>query len=669
MKAKGKKKGISSSNIAVALTTEPKKNPPVNPLAVENAFATADDYGGSGLAARNRTYDSSVLAGLGRFPNIRAGLTPFEDTGHHLNIAEAIYLCQKAYWNIPIFKNTIDLMTEFSNAQLHWEGGNKTSRAFFKALYGGIGEWNMKDQFFREYYRSGNVIMWRDDGFMTKQEASKLTQVYPDAAAGANTIPIPIRYIFLNPFDVRVGANISFVLVNAYYKVLNAYEVMRLKNPQTEQEVRLYNSLSPEQQRDIQNGMFPLIPLDPKQIHVVFYKKQDYEPFAVPMGFCVLDDMDMKVELKKMDRVILRTVESTILHIKMGAPPDEGGINPEAIGAMKEIFNSETVGRVLVTDYTTELQFVIPDLNKVLGPDKYKVINEDITNGLNNIFWGEQKFANAMVKIKVFIERLKDGQDVFLHKFLIPEIKRISQLMGFKTYPIPRFRDIDIQDDVQVAKMLTRLAEIGVLTATETIDAIKDGVLPTTEDSVEDQTEYFDNRQKGLYQPLVGPLPMSYPQVQQQQQAQQAHDINLKAMPKPAPLKPGKSPGRPTGTKAPQTTKNVKPIGTKATFNVAGLKDVLSDYNLLTKAVEKELKSNHKLRNLSDLQKEVANDFSLQIVENEARGNWIEKVADYVSMNDNQINQEACSDIDEISDTHQLSRLSAALLYHSKSNG
>ena len=42
-----------------------------------------------------------------------------------------------------------------------------------------------------------------------------------------------------------------------------------------------------------------LMPLDPEKLIYSFYKKQDYEPFAVPFGFPVLDDLNWKIELKK----------------------------------------------------------------------------------------------------------------------------------------------------------------------------------------------------------------------------------------------------------------------------------------------------------------------------------------------------------------------------------
>ena len=48
--------------------------------------------------------------------------------------------------------------------------------------------------------------------------------------------------------------------------------------------------------------------------------------------------------------------------------------------------------------------------------------------GLNNILVGEnEKFANQSIKVKIFIERLKQAREIFINQFLYPEIKRICK--------------------------------------------------------------------------------------------------------------------------------------------------------------------------------------------------------------------------------------------------
>ena len=141
----------------------------------------------------------------------------------------------------------------------------------------------------------------------------------------------------------------------------------------------------------------------------------------------VLDDINFKLEMKKIDQAICRTVENVVLMITMGATPDKGGINPRNMHAMQSLFTNQSVGRVLVSDYTTKADFIIPDLQKVIGPSKYDVINQDIKEGLQNAMLGEEKFANATIKAQLFLQRLHESREAFLKEFLQPEIDQICK--------------------------------------------------------------------------------------------------------------------------------------------------------------------------------------------------------------------------------------------------
>ncbi len=182
----------------------------------------------------------------------------------------------------------------------------------------------------------------------------------------------------------------------------------------------MLKSLPAETRKALDKGGSPIMPLDPDKLTAIFCKKQDYEPLAVPMYFPVLFDINLKMQLKKAESVVARTTDYIILLIKMGAPADKLAGQPydnRLSAKMQELFKSESVGRVLMADWTTEMEFVIPDLNKILGPDKYKVVNQDISDGLMNIFFSEAKFADSMIKTKMFLERLKEARKAYLELF------------------------------------------------------------------------------------------------------------------------------------------------------------------------------------------------------------------------------------------------------------
>lgn len=590
---------------------------------------------------------SSTIERTDRFANIDKGLIPFKYSNYvknlsTLDVRDAITLCQKAYYNVAIFRNTIDLMTEFSSSPVYLTGGSQKSREFFEAYFKKINLASFLDQFFREYYRSGNVFVYRFDTVLSPEQFLKVTQTFGSklkTIAEDGSIKLPARYTIVNPADIYVGGTVNYAF-NVYYKLLSDYELERLRSPKTDEDLEVYNSLPDDVKEKIKNknNSYILVPLDKTKLAAVFYKKQDYEPLSVPMGFPVLDDINWKLEMKKMDMAVTRTMQQAILLVTMGAEPDKGGVNPKNLQAMQSLFENQSIGRVLIADYTTKAQFVIPDIANLIGPQKYEVVDKDIQIGLNNVLIGSEKFANQSIKIKVFVERLNQAREVFLNEFLIPEIRRMSKDLGFKNFPTPHFQDMNLKDDTQFSRVYNRLMELGVLTPQEGIQAIEKGRLPTEEESLESQQKFKDLRDQGFYQPIIGGS--------------------------------AGQPGRPTGTGTPQTTKNISPIGkkpaqVKANFSLSKIKENILASQTLEEEVKSELRKKFNVKKLTNQQKEDSEKLTEVIIANENPENWSSKIKDYLDKPFDK-NFEQVNSIQELASEHQITSYLAGLLYHSK---
>ena len=612
------------------------------PMMVEGSTPAHGGVASRVTETRSRRNAASTIERTDRFRNIDEGMVPFNyATGYNYNksnidVRDTVILCQKAYYNFGLFRNTIDLMSELSCGNLHLKGGNKSARDFFLALFNKINITALQDKFFREYYRSGNVFIYRYDTTIKEEDVSKISQVFGSQALAAK-ISLPSRYIIINPADVQVNGNLSFNR-GQYYKVLTDYELEQVRNPRTEEDKEILNSLDPLVRQQILKGKSTavLLHLDTKKFYAVFYKKQDYEPFAVPMGFPVLEDISAKIEMRRMDMALTRTIQQVVLLVTMGTEPDKGGVNQENLKTMQNLFANQSIGRVLIADYTTKAEFVIPQIADILDPRKYEIIDKDINIGLNNILVGNEKFANTTTNVSLLGQKLIQARQAFITDFLLPEIKRISKEIGFKVFPTPFFEDMDLKTDQNLNRIYTRLMELGVLTPEEGLKAIETGVLPSPEESLQSQTSFIDLKDKGFYQPLIGG--------------------------------PKIDAGRPAGSSGiKQTTKNVKPVGTssKANYSVTKLKDVVEATNKLGDEVETLLKKKHKLKKLNDKQKEVALDITKIIIANEEKSNWSSKIAEYVQ---SPVDKDAkrIEEIHEIACEHQVDSYMASLLYHSK---
>ena len=584
-----------------------------------------------------------------RFHNIDYGLVPFKyshnvSNKRALNVRDAVILCQKAYYNFSSFRNVIDLMTEFSCSPLYFTGGNKKSRDFLEALFKKININNFIDKFFREYYRSGNVFIYRFDYKVKQDDISKITQVFGSESLAASSLELPSKYMILNPADIQYGGNISFVNGN-YYKILTDYELQRLRNPTTEEDREVLRSLTEENRLKIKRktysgaGAYITIPLDTKQVSAVFYKKQDYEPFSVPMGFPVLEDINWKQEMKKMDMALTRTTQQAVLLITMGSELKSGAlnINQKNIEAMQALFQNQSVGKVLVSDFTTKAEFIIPDIANILDPKKYEVVNTDIQQGLNNILVGDEKFSSTSIKVNIFFQRLEQGRQAFLNDFLIPEVKRLCKDLGFKNFPMPHFEQIDIKDASVWQRVSAQLVQLGVLTPEEGIQAIETGRLPEFEESVESQRKFKDLKDEGLYAPIAGGAGAA---------------INT---------------GRPQGAKAPQSSKTVSPSGGNkkapalASYSMKNISNTFKEYEILASKVEEFLKKKHKRKNLTSEQKAIAEQMAQTIIINEDKVNWDHSIKAYCE-GEKQDNPEKVSKLLDIAQEHNVDIFSAAIL-------
>lgn len=654
-------KGKEEKSLSVVLND-------IEPALIGDPFYDHDSvasYARSGGSASTRLRKNSIHSShkTHRFTNIREGLLPYEKSGDGYSAQDAIELCQKAYANVAIFRNAIDIMSEFSNADIYLEGGTKKSRDFFEKWMKYVKINKVKDQYFREYYRSGNVIFYKINAKFKIDDFQEILKSYAVDNPKKLNYPsnpnvknsVPVQYVLLNPYYITARRSSSWNQI-AYEKILSEYELERLQNPKNEHDKKVMESLPPGTREEIKQGKWSpdgiTIQLDPTNTIYSFYKKQDYEPFAIPFGYGVLDDINFKLEMKKIDQAICRTIENVILLITMGAPPDKGGINHKNIKAMQSLLQNQSVGRVLVADYTTKADFIIPDMNKVLGYEKYKIVNEDIKEGLQNILIGSEKFANTTIKAQVFFERLQEARTSFIDDVLQPEMELIFKNLGFKgKCPNARFEEVSIKDETQFNRVVTRMMELGILPPEEGIKVIETGIYPRPEDLEAAQKKFAEQRKDGFYNPLVGGVPSFAPPKDPNKESKAPISVNNVAA--PANKKPKQEQGRPMGA-------------TKASvYSRDAIAKVFDHTKALYDEVQGLLKKKYGKRRLNKQQKEVAEGISEAIIVGSELSDW-KKVAGSIMKSPTALDKLGImNSVQDLACEHDLNTYAAALLHHS----
>jgi hypothetical protein len=603
----------------------------------EGSYARAGGGLQVGAQTESRVNRAALRAPFNRFAQIRKGMLPYELSTDGINVKDAIELCQKAYANVPIFRHTIDMMSEFANTEIYLEGGNSKSIDFFHKLFDRIKLWDLKDQYFREYYRSGNIFLYRIDGKFNLDDYKRFTKNFSDLPA---INKFPLKYIVLNPFEIVAKRSTVFNTEDgAYAKILSEFDMERLANPKNDYDEAVFDALEPEVQNLIKKGSYfkdgLKINLKNDRLAYSFYKKQDYEPFAIPFGYPVLEDINAKMEMKKMDQAIMRTVENVILMITMGTEPDKGGINHYNVQAMQKLFQNESVGRVLVSDYTTKADFVIPDINKVVGPAKYEVINKDIKEGLQNIILNEDKYSGAQIKARVFLDRLKEAREAFVNDFLQPEIRRIAKDLGFRSYPRVKFQEVDLRDEIQLMRVSTRLMELGIITAEQGMDIIQTGRFPHAESLEGAQQKFTEQRKKGYFNPIVGGIPM----IEDDNPSEPVDEQKVPGVP-----------GRPPE---------------KDLFSRSNIQETVYKIEGLIGFASSKMQEKLKVKKLNKQQNEMMAKLCESVVCSSEKENWEEQVISCVNNYTNIEKLATLNEVFDISEKHKLEIYPSAILYHS----
>ena len=632
-----------------------------DPFYRQESKASNYERSGGGESTNLRRNLAYVGPKIYKYGNIREGMLPFETSINGYNIRDAIELCQKAYANIAIFRNAVDIMSEFANAEIYLEGGSQKSKDFFSKWMKYTRMWNVKDQYFREYYRSGNVFFYKINAKFDIDDFQKILETYASYDEASYNTDIKL-YNYPTPYDVKNLIPVQYTLLNPYYlttshtsswhqvvyqKILSEYELERLRSPKNDHDKVVFESLDNTTKEKIRLGQWSRdglnIQLNPTDIIYSFYKKQDYEPFAIPFGFAVLDDINFKMEMKKIDQAICRTIENVILLITMGSEPSKGGINHKNIKAMQNLLSNQSVGRVLVADYTTKAEFIIPDMNKVLGYEKYKVVNEDIKEGLQNILIGSEKFANTTVKAQVFFERLKEARKAFLNDFLQPEMELIFRNLGFKgKCPIAKFEEVSIKDETQFNRVVTRMMELGILPPEEGLRVIETGIYPTQEELGAAQAKFVEERKKGYYNPIVGGVPV---------------------IPPPVSEVPGI---KPVMKKTTTPTERGRPVGSNASvYAKDAIAKVMDKTKDLYSIVEVGLKKKYSKKSLNAEQNKLAQGISEAIILGSQSESWISLATEVLNDPSKLDKLNILSEIQTTAGEHDLDTYAAALLYHS----
>ncbi len=372
---------------------------------------------------------------------------------------------------------------------------------------------------------------------------------------------LPVSYTVLNPQLVEVTGNLLFDKTSVSLRPPPELTTMLGKptSELTEEEKELIKALPSDLKEAAKSG--GEYKLDPRLIGTITYRKQPYERYAKPRATRVFDSIEYKRALKDADLSTLDGISNYILKITIGSD-DYPVTAQEELEAVASLFNTPSKSFDVVWNHTLDVEKIIsPEIEAILGQDKYMQVNEDITGGLavsRALIDGvsDLNIAEAGLVVKGLMEEINYARRQ-VTRWLYREYQQIAEAVGFDRFPKIRWDEGILQDVILYMNTLSQLVDRRMLSYRTALESL--GFDYPNE--LKNVTEEFPLVEEGLFGIIGSPW----------QQAKMGPGGGVQPTQKAPTGTPsaGRPKGQPAKKKTPDVTPTAKtPKPKKATSNM-----------------------------------------------------------------------------------------------------
>jgi hypothetical protein len=381
------------------------------------------------------------------------------------------------YQRVGLVKNVIDLMGDFATQGVRLVHRNKRIERFYRQWFKKIKGKDRSERFLNNLYKTGNIVINRQTGKLSLKVTEKLYQALGSPDFQIQDLPsiplekreIPWKYTFIDPFFVEVAAGplASFVQQKSYQLILPAQLRKLVNNPKSDAEKGVVASL-PSQILDAAKSRVPY-PLDPDKTLVFHYKKDDWQSWAFPMVYAIMDDITVIEKLKLADMAALDGAISNIRIFKLGSLEHKIAPTKAATAKLAQLLGNNVGGGTMDLVWGPDIELIESKTNvhQFLGENKYIPHMNSVYAGLGipptlTGTFGAAGTTNNFISLKTLTQRLQYGRDVLV-EFWDKEIELVQKAMGFK-YPAKiEFDRMDLSNEDAEKALLVQLADRNVI--------------------------------------------------------------------------------------------------------------------------------------------------------------------------------------------------------------
>lgn len=449
--------------------------------ALKKSSESLEEYTGIQKASAGRRHDFS---GLDTNTSGRPGLTRSDydyfrpdEAVPRRSMKMIMRRAEDVYQRVGLVKNVIDLMSDFAVQGIRIVHKNKRIERFFQRWFDEVSGKDRSERFLNNLYKTGNVVINRQTGKLGIKSVDQLykTKGTPDLKINDinyNSVDrkeIPWKYTFLDPVfvDVTGGALASFVHNKKYELKVPSHLKKIISSPKTDAEKQLVASL-PEavlEAAKTKKGY----PLDPNKVSVFHYKKDDWQSWAFPMVYSIMDDINVLEKLKLADIAALDGAISNIRIFKLGSLEHKIAPTKAATSKLAQILGNNVGGGTMDLVWGPDIELLESKTNvhQFLGEGKYTPHLNSVYAGLGipptlTGTYGAAGTTNNFISLKTLTQRLQYGRDI-LTRWWQQEINLVQRAMGFRFPAKIEFDRMDLSNEEAEKALLLQLADRNVI--------------------------------------------------------------------------------------------------------------------------------------------------------------------------------------------------------------
>jgi hypothetical protein len=387
-----------------------------------------------------------------------------------------------AYDKVGIIRNIIDLMGDFGCQGINIVHENESVEKFFKQWFKKIDGKERSERFLNNLYRTGQTIVYRSNANITpditkyiKSMANDITVELPEIERNQ----IPWRYNFFNPLNIDMkNGNINMFLGVRNYEIDSGAFLDNFKEGSVPAHV--LDTLPPTVKQAIKKGQ-KKIDLEKDRLAIFYYKKDDWQRWANPLVYAILDDIVMLEKMRLADMSALDGAISNIRLWTLGNLDHKILPNKTAINKLRNILASNTGGGTMELVWGPELSYTESNsqVYKFLGSEKYTSVLNSIYAGLGvpptltGMANNGGGFTNNFISLKTLVERLQYGRDQ-LTKFWERELELVRRAMGFRKPAHVVYDQMSLSDESSEKNLLIQLADRDIISHETILERFKE---------------------------------------------------------------------------------------------------------------------------------------------------------------------------------------------------